>query len=210
MWVSLYAIAMAYLEAAVVVYLRALEPGNAALARVLGALPAHIVGVETGREAATLVMLAAVAMLAGRDRWTRLLHFALAFALWDFFYYVFLRLLIGWPPGLFTWDVLFLIPVPWTGPVLAPLLVDAALAGGALALVARAERGVRPGLPARAWAGAVAGAVVIVLSFTLDWRYTAAGDWPPAFRWWLFAAGLALAVAAVTLGARARERRRTG
>lgn len=39
-----------------------------------------------------------------------------------YFYYVFLKLTLNWPQSLLTWDILFLIPVPWVGPVLAPVI----------------------------------------------------------------------------------------
>ena len=74
------------------------------------------------REAATLVMLLAVGMLAGADVAPRLGYTAIAFGVWDIFYYVFLRVIGGWPRSLFDWDILFLLPLPWWGPVLAPVL----------------------------------------------------------------------------------------
>ncbi len=121
LWVALYAIAMAAVESAVVVYLRALHGGAEPLSVLLHEIPDRLVAIEVGREAATLVMIVAVAAIAGSNVWERFLYFALAFGLWDIFYYVWLWVFIGWPPSLFTWDVLFLIPVPWLGPVLAPV-----------------------------------------------------------------------------------------
>src|ERR1043166_3119153 len=79
--------------------------------------------VELWREAATLVMLAAVGLLAGRTWRRRAGYAALAFGVWDIFYYVFLRVISGWPRTLFDWDVLFLLPLPWWGPVLAPVSI---------------------------------------------------------------------------------------
>jgi hypothetical protein len=73
--------------------------------------------VEVAREAATLVMLVAVAVLAGRTLRRRLAAFFVAFAVWDLTYYLFLRVLDGWPTSLLDLDVFFLIPVPWVGPV---------------------------------------------------------------------------------------------
>src|SRR5256714_5264609 len=122
LWVALFGIAMAAVESAVVVYLRALHAGAAPLSVLQFELPTHLLAIEVAREAATLVMLIAVAAVASRDAWEGLLYFALAFGLWDIFYYVWLWIFIGWPPSLFTWDVLFLIPVPWLRPGLAPLL----------------------------------------------------------------------------------------
>src|SRR5256885_6710298 len=131
LWVALFGIAMAAVESAVVVYLRALHTGAAPLSVLQYELPTHLLTIEVAREAATLVMLIAVAVVASRNEWEGLLYFALAFGLWDIFYYVWLWVFIGWPPSLLTWDVLFFIPLPWLAPApAAPLL--------SLGLVARA------------------------------------------------------------------------
>jgi hypothetical protein len=79
--------------------------------------------VELWREGATLVMIGTVALLAGRTWRRRAGYAALAFGAWDIFYYVFLRLMSGWPRTLFDWDILFLLPLPWWGPVLAPVSI---------------------------------------------------------------------------------------
>jgi hypothetical protein len=118
-----FAIAMAWVEAASVFYIRALvdriEPYQA------DPLPIHGVlgNVELWREAATLVMIATLGVLAGRTWRRRAGYAALAFGVWDIFYYVFLRLISGWPRTLLDWDILFLLPVPWWGPVLAPVSI---------------------------------------------------------------------------------------
>jgi hypothetical protein len=78
---------------------------------------------ELAREAATLLMLMTVGWLAGRKWRTRLAYWLIAFGVWDIFYYVFLKTLTGWPQSLFSWDVLFLLPLPWWGPVFAPVSV---------------------------------------------------------------------------------------
>ena len=121
-----FAIAMAWVEAASVFYIRALvdriEPYQAnplpqeAMTGTLGY-------VELWREAATLVMIAALGLLAGRTWRRRAGYAALAFGAWDIFYYVFLRLISGWPRTLLDWDILFLLPLPWWGPVLAPVSI---------------------------------------------------------------------------------------
>jgi len=121
--VILFAIAMAWVEAASVFYIRALvgriEPYQ------IDPLPMNGVlgNVELVREAATLVMLATVGMLAGRAWRSRTGYAALAFGAWDIFYYVFLRQMSGWPRTLLDWDILFLLPLPWWGPVLAPVSI---------------------------------------------------------------------------------------
>src|SRR4051794_12699294 len=118
-----FAIAMAWVESACVFYIRTmvgrLEPYQAnplPIDSLLGT-------VELVREAATLLMLLAVGALAGQRWQTRLGYSALAFGVWDISYYVFLAVICGWPKSLFDWDVLFLIPLPWWGPVLAPVCI---------------------------------------------------------------------------------------
>jgi hypothetical protein len=118
-----FASGMAWVEAASVYYLRSLvgriqpyQPNPLPIHGVLGE-------VELVREAATLVMLLTVGMLAGRTWHTRLAYTGIAFGVWDILYYVFLRLMCGWPTSLFDWDILFLLPLPWWGPVLAPVSI---------------------------------------------------------------------------------------
>ena len=114
---------MAWVEAAVVLYLRTLtgriEPYQANPLPEFGGLERP----EMIREAATLIMLLAVGWLAGRTSRTRLAYSLIAFGVWDIFYYVFLRVLTGWPHSLGDWDILFLLPLPWWGPVLAPVSI---------------------------------------------------------------------------------------
>jgi hypothetical protein len=121
--VVVFAIGMAWVEAACVYYLRVmvdrLDPYQANPLPMSGILEQ----VELVREAATLVMLLTIGMLAGRTRRTRLGYAAIAFGVWDIFYYVFLKLISGWPKSLFDWDVLFLLPLPWWGPVVAPVCI---------------------------------------------------------------------------------------
>ena len=121
--VVVFAAGMAWVEAACVYYLRAmvdrLEPYQA------NPLPMHgVLGpVELVREAASLVMLLTVGGIAGRTRTTRLGYTAIAFGIWDICYYLFLKIICDWPKSLFDWDILFLIPLPWWGPVIAPISI---------------------------------------------------------------------------------------
>jgi len=129
MWLGIlnataYAVAMAYLESAIVVYLRRLYyPQSFNFPLVLIDIPTLLI--EVGREAATIVMLATVSMAAGRTRVGKLAYFLYLFGTWDIFYYVWLKVFLDWPASLVTWDVLFLIPVPWVAQVWYPLLVSA-------------------------------------------------------------------------------------
>ncbi len=120
MVVAAYAIAMAWVESAVVYYLRLMlnriEPYQANPLPIFGGLgPAELM-----RELATMVMLATVGILAGNTGRSRFGYSLIAFGVWDIFYYVFLKVLTDWPHSIFDWDILFLIPLPWWGPLLAP------------------------------------------------------------------------------------------
>ena len=200
-----YGVAMAFLESAVVVYLqRALEVDPRALFPLQDpAVTGDLAAIEVGREAATLVMLGTVGWLAGRSGLERLAWTAVAFGTWDVFYYAWLWAFIGWPSSLGTWDLLFLIPVPWTGPVWAPVAISLALIGFGLA----AARRIRGGWPLRAGraqvAAGIAGGLVVILSFALDASRILAGGAPDTFAWPIFAAGLAIAAWGATTALRA-------
>ncbi len=123
-WLAVFAIAMALLEAAVVIYLRSLYyPGN-----ILKIFPPKILAhldlvLEISREAATIVMLLGVAVLAERGFLRVFAAFVYGFGLWDIFYYVWLKVFIGWPVHWGGWDILFLIPWAWLGPWIAAVMV---------------------------------------------------------------------------------------
>ena len=129
----LYAVAMGYLEAAVVVYLRAIYYPEG-FSFPLNPMDPGILSVEIGREAATVVMIFAVAWAAARSGWQTLIGFALVFGVWDIAYYAGLEILLGWPASLSELDVLFLIPTVWVGPVWAPSLIALPMAAAAWAL----------------------------------------------------------------------------
>lgn len=210
LWLSAFAVTMAYLEAAVVVYLRALYyPDGFEFPLVI--IPDRMAAIEIGREAATIVMLVAVAALGGAGAWERFAFFCLTFGVWDIFYYAWLWAFLGWPPSPLTFDVLFLLPVPWIGPVLAPVIVSCCLIAAAVVILRLATRGARFELAAPAWIPAIAGGVLVLLAFMLDCRAVLRGDLPPPFRWWLFGAGISLGVAALVVGAgRAAAGRESG
>ncbi|MCU0770949.1 MAG: hypothetical protein MUE94_04135 [Verrucomicrobia bacterium] len=124
-WLSVcvFAVAFAWIEAAVVFYLRTMvdridpyQPNPLPLVE-------GIVWVEIVREAATMILLLTVGLLAGRTWVSRLGYALVAFGVWDILYYLFLKLMTGWPRSLLDWDILFLIPLPWWGPILAPMLI---------------------------------------------------------------------------------------
>lgn len=150
---------------------------------------------EVGREAATVVVILGACLLAGQNRRQRLAYFLIIFAVWDIFYYIWLKVLIGWPGSLLDWDVLFLIPVAWAGPVLAPVLVSIAMLVFAGVILYRDSeyKPVKAGL----WdlAGFSLAGVLVVGSFCIAGRYMQSPDYASYFSWLLFAAGLLGAIA---------------
>ncbi len=211
-WLAVFGIAMGILEAIVVVYLRELYfPGGFRFP--LKSIPEQMLRTEILREICTIVMLAAVAALCARTFALRFSLFLFAFGVWDIFYYVFLKFLLDWPESLFTWDVLFLIPVTWIGPVLAPLICSLTMIAFGSTIVLLHDRGKKPvRIGKLACLLLSAGAVIIFLSFA--WDYTAyaiahgirIGNYPAfqtiasayepaAFHWGIFLFGEALVLA---------------
>jgi hypothetical protein len=193
-WVSVYAIAMAFLEAVVVVYIRGL----------LNITNDHValgpyVTMEVWREAATIVMLASVGWLAGRQGIERWAYGLFAFGIWDIFYYVWLKVLIGWPASFWAWDVLFLIPLRWWGPVLSPMLIAFLICVVAVLAVIRLELGERLGITRGRVGTVILGgllALYVFMSDALGALLAGQTDWdtlrPEPFKWPLFLLALAL------------------
>ena len=189
LWLSTFAVAMGFLEAAVVVYLSELYSPHEFPFPIVQA-PARIIAVEMIREATTLIMLVAAAILAGRAALDRFYVFAYLFGVWDIFYYVGLRVFLGWPASLFTWDILFLIPVPWVAPVLYPILVSLSLITGFLVHEILRAKGRLLTLSRWEWVAASFGGVLIIVSFCWHWRVVAEERVPSGFPYWLFVTGL--------------------
>jgi hypothetical protein len=204
-WLVVFSIAMGFLEAAVVVYLRELYyPDGFAFPLVV--LDPHVGLVEIGREAATIVMLVSLAMLAGQNFRQRLAFFLISFAVWDLFYYVFLKLTLDWPSSLLTWDILFLIPAPWVGPVLSPIVICFTMIGLAV-MILRMERDRNLfRLNRTQWLLLLSGSLVVVVTWMWDYLVLSGSLWaspkkalgvlahytPTHFHWWAFALGEAL------------------
>jgi len=118
---TIYGWGMAHVEGVVVYYLRKILAPMAQLVEREAVFSPTLLRVEQTREAATIVMLVAIAWLVGKNLRERLSFFLWTFAIWDIFYYVSLYLLLRWPRSLTTMDVLFLIPTAWVAPVYVPL-----------------------------------------------------------------------------------------
>jgi len=201
-----FSIAFGYIESAVVVYLRAIfHPNGFHFPMQVFALTAqgrHLLLTEVGREAATLVLILTAAWLFSRKRQEIVAYSMLIFAVWDIFYYVWLKVLLDWPATLLDWDVLFLIPVVWASPVLYPVLISMAMFAFAAAILYRSAQG-RPLLVTR-WdmLGWLTAAVIIVVSFCLAGVQIDQPDYASHFHPAIFAVGYAIGVAASVMSLR--------
>ena len=217
-WITLFSIAMGFLEAAVVVYLRALYYPEG-FDFPLVAIGEDIAITEFWREAATILMLLGIGVLTGRTAAQKFAYFLFSFAIWDIFYYVFLKALLDWPASLLTWDILFLIPAPWVGPVIAPVLISCLMILHALTIDYYAEKGVNATIKLIEWILLIVGSLIVILSFMWDYiTYIQEGGavssvWtlssnrpmfeevaeyiPESYNWGLFALGTAVIVAGI-------------
>lgn len=212
--VAVFAVAMAWIEAATVYYLRTLVDRIQPYQQ--NPLPIHggVAPVELVREAATLVMLLAVGMLAGRTWRKQLAYTAVAFGLWDIFYYVFLRIMCSWPTSLFDWDILFLLPLPWWGPVLAPVCIALLMIAWGTLVSQSAEGSATMSLPWSSWGAAWTGIALSLYAFMTDALRVAhqgadavGAVLPTAFNWPVFLVALTLmAVFVAQIGLRAFNR----
>jgi len=195
--VVIFAIAMAWVESAAVYYLRVMvdrvDPYRTNPLPMTGVFGQ----VELVREAATLVMLIAVGALAGRTARARLAYTAVAFGVWDISYYVFLKAICGWPSSMFDWDVLFLLPLPWWGPVAAPASI-------ALVMIVWGTLASGSTPASRLWPASGLGVVLALYAFMADALRAAPHGLeavrtvlPTSFNWPLFVVALGLMVVPV-------------
>lgn len=167
-WLTAFSIAMGFLETAVVVYLRVIYYPNG-FGFPLAPITSTIAITEILREAATLIMLIGIGVLTGKNKAERFVCFLYSFAVWDIFYYVFLKLLLNWPDSLFTWDILFLLPVPWVGPVLAPCITSLSMILLFAYVMFYSDKSVALRLQGSDWKLLITGSIVVIISFVWDY-----------------------------------------
>jgi len=225
---GVFSVAMAFLETAVVYYLRMLYYPEG-FSFPLQALELNVAAVEILREAATLIMLVSVAWLVARSFTQGFAWFIWCFAVWDIFYYIFLYLTLQWPESLLTWDVLFLIPLTWTGPVLAPLINSVMMIALAWIILKKSAMRVKGIIRPLEWSLLIIGSLIIIGVYVADYTSFMLGGfsllqllWPAKnaaaiiemalqyvprhFNGWLFAAGCSLhLLAIVRIALRQRE-----
>jgi hypothetical protein len=159
---------MGYLESAVVVYLRELYYPEG-FAFPLKILSMRIAVAEIFREFATLVMLVTIGIIAGRSKLERFGFFIFAFGIWDIFYYIFLWLLLGWPESLFTWDILFMLPTTWVGPVLAPVINASTMVIFGGLIWHFQSKGRLMAVKTWEWVMLVVGSLIVIISYIEDY-----------------------------------------
>ena len=187
-WLVSWAIAFGYIEASIVVYLRKIYyPAGFSFPAVL--LEADIATVEMIRELATLVFMWAVAELSYRSFQCKFAAFMILFGIWDIFYYVFLKAILNWPASLAEWDILFLVPFPWVGPVWAPVAVSAGLIWAGTAILLRNEQGKPLDLGPGFMLLEIAAGMIIIVSFIIPGQAVIQQTVPQHYPWYLFMIG---------------------
>lgn len=219
-WLSIFSIAMGFLETSVVVYLRKLYYPTG-FNFPLVPVTRDIATTEFWREAATIIMLIGAGIMAGKNGLQRFVFFLYSFAVWDIFYYVFLKVLLNWPESVFTWDILFLIPFPWVGPVLAPCLVSLSMILFCFVVVVHQEKGKYVHVSFFEWVLFIFGSIIAIVSFMWDYiiyvsnQGDDAGVWtlssnhnmfnevknyvPTDFNWGMFSVGQGIILVAILM-----------
>lgn len=187
-WVLFFSIWLAYIESAVVVYLRELYYPEG-FQFPIKLIAASLGLIEIGRELATIFVLLSIGYLAGKTGWTRFAFFMFSFSVWDIWYYIWLKVFLNWPASFLTWDLLFLIPVPWVGPVIAPVIVSISLIVAALFILSADRRGERIKLYKWEWVILISAAAFILASFMIDASLALKGGIPQVYHWELFGIG---------------------
>ncbi|MBW1721682.1 MAG: hypothetical protein JRH13_10050 [Deltaproteobacteria bacterium] len=207
-WVVIFGLAFAWVESAVVVYLREIYYGGGFSFPIFTGWQQNgrfatdpLMGIEFGRELATVVMLTAVGCSAGKNTLQRFCLFMIAFGVWDIFYYVWLWVMVSWPESLMTWDLLFFIPLPWVGPVITPLLIAAAMSAAGTLLFFCDEKGLTFRWRWYDWVIELGCGLLLIVAFCWDWknivRYPDGMNYsgiPTDFAWWLYLPAFSLSV----------------
>lgn len=217
---TIFSIAMGFMESAVVVYLREIYY-PAGFDFPLKVIDNRIGLTEILREAATMIMLITAGIIAGRSKTERFGFFIFCFAVWDIFYYIFLKALLGWPESLLTWDILFLIPVAWVGPVVSPVINSLSMILLAILISYFTDKNISLKISSREWSLLILGSIVIIVSYTYDYTsymlnefsftelliHSSSGEVlkysseyiPEKFVWWIYIVGEIILLSAIYL-----------
>jgi hypothetical protein len=194
-WLFLFSVSFGYLEASVVMYLRGLlyPAGFSFPLEISGG---RYIFAEYFRELATLLMILSAACVSGKSRLERFAYFMFIFAVWDLIYYAALKILLDWPATIFDPDVLFLIPVPWIAPVLAPVIISSALLTASLYLLHCLKLYKKFYLTRFILTIEITGGLIVILSFIVPSFGNLNSKYPLHFSWFVFSTGAAVSLAA--------------
>ena len=167
--VTVFAIAMGFLETAVVLYLRKLYYPTGFAFPLKGFIDPAILGIEWIREFSTIIMLLCLGYLVGKKAYEKFAYFLYAFAIWDIFYYVFLKAVLNWPESFLTGDILFMVPWPWVGPVITPLLCSLLMIAGAFLIIKFQDEGRKTYLDLTEWILLGLGGSLILYTWLSDY-----------------------------------------
>jgi hypothetical protein len=206
-WVGIFAAAMAFVEAMAVYYLRKIYYPGGVLFPINLAITSEVIKLEWVREIATIIMLLAVAFIAARKFKDKFAYFIYAFAVWDIFYYIWLKVALNWPAHLMDWDILFLIPTIWASPWIIPVIISIIMIILAFVLLKFPKAEIKP----KEWTMLIVSAVAFLVSFV--WDYAAihlanrgsiseltqalTNYVPTRYKWWLFVIGIVFAGLAI-------------
>ena len=216
LYVFIFTAAFAFVESAVVIYLRHIyypEGFHFPIKKHIDLL----LYIEVIREFATLVIMVSISVLlskparrsqtvsqgknpdvadAGGSFWEGFGYFLIIFGVWDIFFYIWLKAAINWPASLFDPDILFLIPVPWIAPVLAPVLISLVMIIIGIDITRLSFLGytIKPHLTQ--WIMVLAGSFIILYSFMNDAPAMFYEKYPQPYNWFLLVIGLILYITA--------------
>ena len=191
--IIILSIAFAYIESAVVIYLRSLYYPNGFPFPLQTFNNSHLL-IELGREVSTIIILIGLGYIVGKNFLQRFAFFMFTFGVWDIFYYIWLKVFINWPESFLSWDILFLIPFPWLGPVLSPILVSLCLILSSMIIIYFENQDYPIVVKTIDWIILVFAGIIIIFSYLQNFYLILNNGTPDHYSWWLFAGGLSLGV----------------
>ncbi|MCK5032030.1 MAG: hypothetical protein KAS18_00315 [Calditrichia bacterium] len=182
---------MAYLESAVVVYLREIYYPHG-FSFPLQEITPFIYFIEIGREISTIIMLFIFSYFMSNNKRELFAFFSYNFGVWDIWYYLWLKIMLDWPESFFTWDILFLIPIPWVAPVIAPILVSISLILAALIILNVEHKYNYFNFRIFDWIIEICAGLIIIISFLFQTETTLSNILPSEFPWLVFIFGMCI------------------
>ena len=198
-WVIIFGIAFAWVEGAVVVYLREIYFNGSFHFPIVVEwkdgqyVVDDLMRIEFGREIATIIMLFTIGGIAGKNALQKFCFFMVAFGIWDVFYYIWLWVMTGWPESLVTWDLLFFVPLPWVGPVITPVLIALAMVVAGSLIIYYDEKRYLILWRWYDWVIELGCGLLMIVAFCWDWKNiirlpdgVLRTGIPNPFAWWLY------------------------